>query len=183
MNVWPITFCSPEAFFFLFFFFNARIFAFEIPKSRLGFLDFSYWSMIRPPERSRGSSKLLRGPSKGVGSPLLIFQRQYPPIIFKNITHHRKFLKERVTIILPQSIPVNEDLWIALVHLWQCQLLASWACGADESRFDCLLNHGLFPIEPTDFFFFNPILFCYQSSRRWEVVLYALSFFSRLFIM
>lgn len=168
MNVWPITFCSPEAFFFLFFFFNARIFAFEIPKSRLGFLDFSYWSMIRPPEWSRGSSKLLRGPSKGVGSPLLIFQRQYPPIIFKNITHHRKFLKEHVTIILPQSIPVNEDLWIALVHLWQCQLLASWACGADESRFDCLLNHGLFPIEPTDFFFFSIPSYSATSLRGGE---------------
>lgn len=36
MNLWLITFCSPEV---IFSFYNARLFAFKIPQTRLGFLD------------------------------------------------------------------------------------------------------------------------------------------------
>lgn len=164
MNLWPITFCSPEAI-------CCRMFAFEILKPRLGFLVSALQSMIPLlgqglplPERSWGDKK--RGSTKGVGTPLLIFQRRYPAIMFRNIAHHRKFPKKRASIVLPQSVFVDEGLWIALVRLQQCQLLASWGGGAGWVQIRRSFESWTLPGSTNWFFFFffpNHILFCYRS--------------------
>lgn len=99
MNLWPIAFCSPGAIVL-----NATGRLLLKSQTKTWVPCFCFTVHATSPGARAASSRMKlrgqkRGPPKGVGIPLLIFQRHYPAIMFRNITHHRKFPKEHATII------------------------------------------------------------------------------------